>query len=136
MLAEYLVEEMRDEEAIVWLQAAAELGDDGAQYKLGVMSYLGTRVVAQDLGAAACCLLRSANNGHARAQAMLGGMLAERIPDNPESPDTQRAVREAVRWLQEAADQNDAAGLYNIGLLYARGLGVNQDLQKAQVLLN
>jgi TPR repeat protein len=39
---------------------------------------------------------------------------------------------EAMRWYRKAADQQDALAQYNIGLLYAKGWGVPQDLKEAR----
>jgi TPR repeat protein len=34
---------------------------------------------------------------------------------------------EALKWVQKAADQNDADAQYNLGVMYYKGQGVKQD---------
>ena len=47
-----------------------------------------------------------------------------------------RITQQAAIWYQRAADLGDAQGLYNLGLAYAQGEGVAQDVVKAHMLLN
>jgi len=42
---------------------------------------------------------------------------------------------EAARWLRKAANANDARALRELGLLYAKGLGVGEDAAEAQRLM-
>jgi TPR repeat protein len=43
-----------------------------------------------------------------------------------------RNYTEAMRWYRMAADQGNDLGQYNIGNLYANGLGVPRDLGQAR----
>jgi uncharacterized protein len=43
---------------------------------------------------------------------------------------------EAAHWYKLAAEQGDAQAQYNLGLAYARGEGVTQDIVKAHMWFN
>ena len=66
----------------------------------------------------------AAEQGHAGAQANLGGMY-----DNGESVPEDDA--EAVRWYRLAAEQGHARAQYSLGLMYAKGEGVLKDAAEA-----
>ena len=42
----------------------------------------------------------------------------------------------AAEWFARAAEQDDAASRFNLGVLYARGLGVTKDDEEALFLLS
>jgi TPR repeat protein len=94
----------------------ADARADGEQ---GIMEYRkGNLIEAMQL------LEKSAAEGYAPAQTTLAFILdlAER--------DTQ-----AVYWYQQAADRNDAAGLFGLGGMYAKGEGLAKDPVKAGRLI-
>ena len=102
---------------------AAEQGDVGAQYNLGVRYADGLGVPQDDREAVRWWRL-AADQGHAGAQNDLGFMY-----------DTGRGVpqddREAVRWYRLAAEQGFARAQLNLGRKYLEGRGVAQDDRKA-----
>lgn len=69
-------------------------------------------------------LHKSAQQGYAPAQVNLAYIL-----------DQAEQNQEAVRWYQQAADQNDARGLFGLGTMYAKGEGVDRDPSKAGKLI-
>lgn len=70
-------------------------------------------------------LLRSsAERGYAPAQVTLASIL-DYAEDN----------EEAFEWYQKAAEQNDAAGIYGMSLMYAKGEGIEKDEIKAGELI-
>jgi TPR repeat protein len=70
-----------------------------------------------------------AENGDARAQAMLGFMYANGH-GVPQSYDV------AANWYLQSAEQGDPEGQYLLGLTYDKGLGVHLDVIKAYKWLN
>lgn len=63
----------------------------------------------------------AADEGHAKAQARLGDILDKAEDD-----------AEAVAWYRKSAEQGDADGEYGLGQMYAKGEGVERDLEKAR----
>ena len=45
---------------------------------------------------------------------------------------TARNYAEALHWYRMAADQGEAAAQYDVGLIYANGLGVRRDPAEAR----
>lgn len=62
----------------------------------------------------------AANLGHVQAQLAVGGYYY-----------TKNDCAEATKWLQMAADLGNAEALFNLGVFYTEGMGVDQDLEKA-----
>ncbi len=62
----------------------------------------------------------AANLGHVQAQLAVGGYYYAK-----------NDCTEAAKWLQMAADLGNAEALFNLGVFYTDGLGVDQDLAKA-----
>ncbi|CAE8710647.1 unnamed protein product [Polarella glacialis] len=130
------------QEALEWLTRAADLGDGSAQFELGLRELLGDNPATTDPVLAFRWISRSANNSFAPAQSALAVLLLESLQLWTSSgrcalaeEDSEPVVwSKAIRWLQDAADQGDPDGLYNIGLLFASGVGVTQDGNKAAVL--
>jgi len=69
-------------------------------------------------------LEKSAEKGYVPAQVMLAYIL-----------DQAERNSEAFKWYQQAADANDAAGLFGLGGMYAKGEGTTADPQKAGQLI-
>ncbi|HSD60526.1 MAG TPA: tetratricopeptide repeat protein [Burkholderiales bacterium] len=69
-------------------------------------------------------LKAAADQGHVRAQTLLGYIL-----------DVSEYDEEAVKYYQMAADKQDPEGLYALGGMYAAGEGVKQDPKKALELI-
>ena len=70
---------------------------------------------------------KAANLGSARAQAILGNILAIAIQGKPD-------YEQAVKWYRMAADQGERNGQFGLGVLYALGEGVPVDPQEARRL--
>jgi len=70
-----------------------------------------------------------ADQGHASAQFLLGGMyaLGQGVPQD---------YAETVRWYRKAADQGDARAQSFLGVMYANGHGVRQDYVQAHKWCN
>ena len=78
----------------------AERGDAEAQFGLGELRWDGTDELAKDRAEAAKWIRKAAEQGHAKAQHMLGYMYK-----NGEGVAMDRA--EAVKWYRKAAEQGD-----------------------------
>jgi hypothetical protein len=73
-----------------------------------------------DYATAAALLHQAAEQGHAEAQLLLGGMYFEGwgVP---------RDYSQAAAWWRKAAEQGLAQAQHNLGVMYKRGQGVPQD---------
>ena len=69
-------------------------------------------------------LQRSAEQGDAESQYLLGGMyrFGKKVPQD---------YQEAVRWTRMAAEQGYAEAQYHLGSMYESGSGIPQDYQEA-----
>lgn len=79
-----------------------------------------TEFARGDLAAAMALWQRAATEGYAPAQARLGDIMDKSEEDE-----------EAVRWYRKAAAQDNAAGEYGLGQMYAKGEGVPKDQAQA-----
>lgn len=95
-----------------WLPQAAR-GDADAMFNLGQAYRLGRGVVA-DVATAHTYFLKAAIKGHGPAQERLGLSLLAK-------PDTKA---EGIRWLTQAAAQDEARAQYALGVAYFNGEGV------------
>eukprot|EP00300_Choanocystis_sp_HF-7_P020298 c20559_g1_i2.p1 GENE.c20559_g1_i2~~c20559_g1_i2.p1 ORF type:complete len:802 (+),score=165.47 c20559_g1_i2:36-2441(+) len=102
---------------------AAEAGDDGAQYDLGVRYENGIGIGA-DMARALHWYTKSGEQGNTDALYNLGVIYA-----------TGRGVEKdealAVGWYSKAAELGHAVAQFKLGVMYANGLGVSQDYNKA-----
>lgn len=77
-------------------------------------------------------LRRAAESKNIQAQNAWGTILVGRSASpNLTSNEVSTVLSEAFGLFKEAADQDDANGLYNAGMCYWRGLGVTQDKERA-----
>jgi TPR repeat protein len=117
-----------NKQAVKWYRKAAEQGDAGAQYNLGVMYGTG-QGVQQDHKQAVKWFRMAAEQGDAKAQAYLG-----------ESYDNGQGVpqdyKQAVKWYRKAAEQGVAMAQYSLAMRYGRGEGVTQDYIQAHKWFN
>lgn len=105
------------------LLSQAQSGDREAQYLLALV-YGDGRLVPRDFDAARSWLLKSAEQGHVRAQAGLGQMYLTNVRHNDAIPN----YGDADRWLRMAAMQGDADAQFWLGTAYERGwLGAIDD---------
>jgi len=74
-------------------------------------------------------VMRAAERGNARAQAILGFMYehGRGVPQD---------FRRAAKWYYRAAEQGEPHGQHFLGLLYDKGFGVKQDYVEAHKWLN
>jgi localization factor PodJL len=112
-----------DDEAVRWLQRAAQQGLAPAQFRLGTFYEKGAGV-KRDLGAAHDLYLAAANKGNGKAMHNVAVLYAEGINGPPD-------YRSAAHWFQKAADVGVADSQYNLGILYARGIGVQQNFAES-----
>lgn len=72
--------------------------------------------------------LKAAKLGHVGAKGQLGCLYAS-------GTGVEQNGDEAVKWLEEAADEGDAPARAQLGFLYLRGHFIKQDLEKARELI-
>jgi len=65
-----------------------------------------------------------AEQGHAKAQSLLGSMYGNGLG-------VTLNYKTAVKWYRLAADQGDSSGQHNLGFMYQNGLGVTRDNETA-----
>jgi TPR repeat protein len=148
-----------DKEAARWFRHAADKGNAGAQYQLGLM-YAKGQGVAKDDKEAVAWYRKAADQGHEMARKNLAAMpVIRKETDKTEKEviDKLRAAaergeaaaqyhlgigylygrgvkkndKEAARWLRKAAEQGDARSQHDLGTLYANGTGVEKDDKEA-----
>ena len=77
-------------------------------------------------------LKRAADGGNVQALNAWGTSALDQALNTSQSKEAeQRAVRAAVAYFEKAAGLGDANGLYNLGMVYARGLGRKRDDMRA-----
>lgn len=141
------------------LRAAANKGDPGAAFEIGVR-YAEGRGVAADYATAATWYERAAQNGVVPATFRLG-TLYEKGLGVKKDIDTARGYylqaaekgsakamhnlavldadgggagpnyKSASQWFRKAAERGVADSQFNLGILYARGIGVEQNLAES-----
>ena len=107
------------------LTAAAEGGDNVAQFELGNRYLYGDGVIADNFEAARW-FQKAAEQGNNNAQYNLGVMYMQGtgvIADN----------RLAVEWFRKAADQGDPPAQFTLATLYANGRILRQDPVQAHL---
>jgi TPR repeat protein len=72
---------------------------------------------------------KAAEQGHASAQVMLGGLYEV-------GNGTVQDYAQAVRWYRKAAEQGDSQAQSELGVMYDEGHGVPQDFVEAHMWLN
>jgi peptidoglycan hydrolase-like protein with peptidoglycan-binding domain len=97
----------------------------GESYRKGRDFFFGRNGQPQDYERAATFLRQAAEQGHSRAQNMLGAVYGKGLGVQPD-------YAEAVKWYRRAADQDLANGQYNLAVMYANGHGVPRDLAEAE----
>lgn len=71
--------------------------------------------------------MKSANNGYAHAQSVLGYLYYWGDPIIGKTKD----YNSALKWFLMSAEQNDISALYYLGEMYNDGTGVSRDLNKS-----
>ncbi|WP_414933033.1 tetratricopeptide repeat protein [Vibrio europaeus] len=99
------------EDATVWYQRAAKQGSLKAITKLGTMYHDGYGIVQSENYAQAMKLYRqAAEQGYSNAQVRLGAMLAN-------GENSAKDYAGAEMWFKKAANQNDVAAMYDLGII-------------------
>ncbi len=107
--------------AAQWFEQAAVRDLPIAQYRLAALYEKGVGV-ARDLQLAMSWYAKAATAGNARAMHNLAVMNAEAAAAG--KPD----YAEAAQWFRKAGQLGIRDSQFNLGILYARGMGVPQDL--------
>ncbi len=103
------------------LRRKADAGDAGAAYELGTRYSLGIGGVTKSADEAMKWKLQAAGQGHPLAQSDIGSMLMNN-----------QKYDEGLTWITKAATQGHVNSQYQLGLIYAQGLGVTKDLPQAK----
>jgi len=98
----------------------ANAGDPEAQNRLASFYSFGAGGAPQDYREAAVWRRKAAEQGHVRAQYLLGA--AYRRGQGMPQDDV-----EAVAWWRKAAEQANVDAQYNLGVMYYNGTGVPQN---------
>ena len=136
-----------DVEAVRWFTEAADQGLPEAQAALGAM-YAAGRGAPQDDVRAVHWYRMAADQGLPEAQAALGllylgvryvkrvkGVVHVGVRHMKTELPTEDAI-EAARWFRLAAEQGHAEAQTFLGLIYAEGQGIPQDIAQAHAWLN
>lgn len=115
------------EQARVYFEKAAELGNADAMYGLGKL-YLNRGFSGRDVKKAMEYLMDASRKGHDYAMYSLGKLFLEgkEIPKNPEY---------ALRWLEEAVKKENPLAEYLLGKTLLQGVELPQDTPRAVSLL-
>jgi localization factor PodJL len=154
-----VADKLPDSIGAVALRTAANKGDPGAAFEIGVR-YAEGKGVAQDYTTAATWYERAAQNGIVPATFRLG-TLYEKGLGVKKDIDTARGYylqaaekgsakamhnlavldadgggagpnyKSASQWFRKAAERGVADSQFNLGILYARGIGVEQNLAES-----
>jgi hypothetical protein len=107
------------------LRADADKGDAQDQVYVAVWYLTGANGYAKDPSEAAKWLLKSASQGNAEGENMLGQLYAS-------GNGVDKDLNQAVAWFQKAADQGEPHACTNLGRAYEKGLGgLPQDTAQA-----
>jgi localization factor PodJL len=111
-------------EAARLFQRAADAGSAPGLYRLGSLFEKGTGVT-RDVARARGLYERAAAAGNSKAMHNLAVLMAQGFEG--QRPD----YRAAATWFRRAGELGIADSQYNLGILYARGLGVEQNLAES-----
>ncbi len=109
-----------DNEAFKWYKKAAEQGNSFGEYHVASYYEKGV-VVKKDLKEAEKWYLKSAEKGNPMGQYKCGEFCYRRGDE-----------ANMLMWQTKAAKQNYAPAQYNLGISYAYGKGVTEDMEKAR----
>ena len=106
-----------------WSEKAAEQGNATSQGILGALYEEGFEVEQSD-ELSFLWYKKAAENGNETAQNNLGRMYFN-----------QQEYNKALYWFQQSADKGNIDALYNLYIIYAKGLGTSRDFEKAEEFL-
>jgi TPR repeat protein len=118
--------ENKDREALAWMRRAASENSPEALYLLGVFHRDG-RVVETDAAKALGFFQRAAERGHGGAAYQVGVAAYQRGGDE--------ALREGLRWMEQAAENGEAASYYTLAYAYGFGHGTTRDPRKSAAFM-
>ena len=110
------------------VEASAAKGDSAAQMQMSMLFLHGLAGVEVDHERAFQWCLKSAEQGYAEGQALLGTFILE-------GTGTAKDPSSAAIWLRKAADNGSVISEYTLSILHFEGLGVDQSIPKAISLL-
>ena len=122
-IAEELLLEGKDKEALKWYRMAANQGDADAQYRVAVHYAYGSGV-DKNLAEAVRWYRMAANQGDMYAQYEIGCCYEA-------GNGVEQDIDEAVRWYELAAEKGCELAQYRLGELYELGESVELDLEKS-----
>jgi localization factor PodJL len=111
------------QEAVRWLERAANAGFAPAQFRLASLNEKGEGI-KKNLPAARRLYLAAAGKGHAKAMHNLAVLHAEGVDGKPD-------YKIAAQWFRKAAGYGVTDSQYNLAILYARGIGVETNLAES-----
>lgn len=125
----YAREPQRHTEAARWLQEAAKLGDQEAQFEWAQALHAGALGQPQNDLQAWQLYEQAALQGNGKASFMLA-----RLASHGQGHSKDLAL--AVHWLQEASRQKNAQAMYQLSVSYANGEGTPPNAYLARYWLN
>ncbi|MEM8876445.1 MAG: tetratricopeptide repeat protein [Pseudomonadota bacterium] len=126
MLASGTQTENKDRDALSWLRKAAAESGPEALYLLGVFHRDG-RVVETDATKSFDFFRQAAELGHAGAAYQVGVAAYQRGGDE--------ALREGLRWMEQAAEGGETASFYTLAYAYGFGHGTERDARKSATFM-
>lgn len=102
----------------------ANAGNMEGQYSFG-MALLKGDGLPKDAEKALDCFTRAGEQGHLESQYTAGMLLLGSVPEDEE------AKKWAAHFLSKAAAQDDVRAIYQVGMLFFDGIGVERDPGKA-----
>ena len=120
------------EASVMHFAIASQEGDAEAQYLLA-RCYLDEKGVEEDEHEIVKWLGRSADQGYAKAQFILG--LLKKEEEEEDLSEADDLIEKAVPGLRKAADQGDADAMFLLASAYIDGLGVKEDEEEGMKLL-
>jgi TPR repeat protein len=117
--------------AVLWYQAAANQGNAYAMTQLGVHLRLG-KGISWSEAQAMQWFAKAAQTGYVPAETSLAmGYLNGLGQDAGQG---KQDYQQAAYWFNQAVNQNDGYAQLNLGVMYEKGWGVPQNLQRAKQL--
>jgi TPR repeat protein len=114
----------KNEELIVWIMKAANMGNPLIQLLLGKMYYDG-KFLSLNYQAAAKWYRKASEQDLAEAQCRLGVLYECGLG-------IEQNFSEAIKWYRKSAQSNHIQGMTNLGLMYQKGLGVEKNNIEAE----
>jgi localization factor PodJL len=112
-------------EALKWFEKAVAKGSPAAAFRLG-MAYEKGQGVTKDRARARTNYVLAADSGHLKAMHNLAVLMVE---DGAASKKPDYAS--AIPWFRKAAERGLRDSQYNLGVIYARGMGASQNLAES-----